>query len=42
MYYDDYVHFTFIVTDSDLAIRLDSTSTHYEKYAPKAVKKFII
>lgn len=29
LYYDEYVHFTFIVTTSNIPVRLDSTNTHY-------------
>ena len=42
LYYDEYLHFTLVVTASDLPIRLDPTATHYEKYQPNAQKKFLL
>ena len=33
---------TMIVSTSETAIRLDATTTHYEKYLPLAQKKFVM
>lgn len=41
-YFDQFVHFTLLVTTSDMALRLDPTITHYEKYLPKASKIFLV
>lgn len=41
-YYDQYVHFTLLITTSDMAVRLDPTVTHYETYLPRAVKTFLL
>jgi hypothetical protein len=41
-FYDQYVHFTLLITTSDMAVRLDPTVTHYEKYLPRAAKTFLI
>lgn len=42
MYVGQYVHMTLIVSTSTTRIRLDSTTTHYEKYLPAAQKQFIL
>jgi len=33
---------TLIITTADSGVKLDSTTTHYEKYLPNAEKKFIM
>ena len=42
MFVNQFVHMTLIVSTADTAIRLDSTSTHYEKFLRMAEKKFIM
>jgi hypothetical protein len=42
LFYDEYVHFTLVVTVNDIPVRIDSTTTHYERYGPKVANKFLI
>jgi hypothetical protein len=37
-----FVHMTLVVTTSESAVRLDATTTHYEKYLPRSQKNFIM
>ena len=33
---------TLIVTTAEIGVRLDSTTTHYEKYLPTTYRKFLV
>ena len=37
-----YVHMTLIVSTDEYGVKLDSTTTHYEKYLPNAQRKYIM
>ena len=37
-----FVHLTLIVTNTESALVLDSTTTHYERFGKKTQKKFIV
>jgi len=38
----DFIHMTLIVLLDGVAVRLDQTNTHYEKYEPNTEKKFVL
>lgn len=38
----DFIHLTLIAMLDGSTVRLDQTNTHYERYEPNAVKKFVV